>query len=204
MFCCLVAKACSTLCNAMDCSMPGFPVLRISWSLLKFMSIESVRLSDHLILCHPLFLLTSMFPSFSLSSKSETLVLINPGFHTVTPIQLVKNPEILIHCRRQCFQPGFCEINNTPTMMMLDSLLCSRYIRMCKLQSAVPGWYHPDTRCVTGSWTWQTPPTERKKPKTTWGYCNAHPGLANWSPKFVLFKNFQEKYEESARVTGKW
>ena len=112
MFCCLVAKACSTLCNATDCSMPGFPVLRISWSLLKFMSIESVRLSDHLILCHPLFLLTSMFPSISLSSKSETLVLINPGFHTVTPIQLVKNPEILIHCRRQCFQPGVCEINN--------------------------------------------------------------------------------------------
>ena len=140
----------------------------------------------------------------SLSSKSEMLVLINPGFHTVTPIQLVKNPEILIHCRRQCFQPGVCEINNTPTMMILDSLLCSQYTHMCKLQSAIPGWHHPDTRCVTGSWTWQTPPTERKKPKTTWGYCDAHPGLANWSPKFVLFKNFQEKYEESARVTGKW
>ena len=36
----------------------------ISQSLLKFMSIESVMLSNHLILCHhPLFLLPSIFPS---------------------------------------------------------------------------------------------------------------------------------------------
>ena len=34
-----------------------------SWSLLKFMSIESVMPSDHLILCHPLLLLPSIFPS---------------------------------------------------------------------------------------------------------------------------------------------
>ena len=34
----------------------------ISWSLLKFKSIESVILSNHLILCHPL-LLPSIFPS---------------------------------------------------------------------------------------------------------------------------------------------
>ena len=35
----------------------------ISWSLLKFMSIESVMLLNHLILCFPLLLLPSMFPS---------------------------------------------------------------------------------------------------------------------------------------------
>ena len=35
----------------------------ISWSLLKFMSIESVMLSNHLILCHPFLLLPSLFPS---------------------------------------------------------------------------------------------------------------------------------------------
>ena len=34
-----------------------------SWSLLKLMSIESVRLSNHLILCGPLLLLPSVFPS---------------------------------------------------------------------------------------------------------------------------------------------
>ena len=35
----------------------------ISWSLLKFMSIESVMPSNHLILCRPLLLLPSAFPS---------------------------------------------------------------------------------------------------------------------------------------------
>ena len=34
-----------------------------SQSLLKLMSIESVMPSNHLILCHPLLLLTSIFPS---------------------------------------------------------------------------------------------------------------------------------------------
>ena len=34
-----------------------------SWSLLKFMSIKSVMPSNHLILCHPLLLLPSIFPS---------------------------------------------------------------------------------------------------------------------------------------------
>ena len=35
----------------------------ISQSLLKLMSIESVMPSNHLILCHPLLLLPSIFPS---------------------------------------------------------------------------------------------------------------------------------------------
>ena len=37
--------------------------LTISWSLPKFMSIESAMASNHLILCHPLLLLPSVFPS---------------------------------------------------------------------------------------------------------------------------------------------
>ena len=39
------------------------PILTVSWSLLKFMSLELVMLSNHLILCHPLLLLSSFFPS---------------------------------------------------------------------------------------------------------------------------------------------
>ena len=35
----------------------------VSWSLLKLMSIESMMPSNHLILCHPLLLLPSIFPS---------------------------------------------------------------------------------------------------------------------------------------------
>ena len=52
-----------TLCNPMDCSMPAFLSFIISQSLLKLMSIESVMSSNHLILCHPLLLLPSIFPA---------------------------------------------------------------------------------------------------------------------------------------------
>ena len=44
-----------------------------SRSLLKLMSIESVMPSNHLILCHPLLLLSSIFPSIRVFSK-ESLV----------------------------------------------------------------------------------------------------------------------------------
>ena len=44
----------------------------ISWSLLKIMSIESVILSNHLILCHPL-LLPSVFPSIRVFSNESAL-----------------------------------------------------------------------------------------------------------------------------------
>ena len=45
----------------------------ISWTLLKFMSIESVMLSNHIILCHPLLLLPSIFPSIRIFSKESIL-----------------------------------------------------------------------------------------------------------------------------------
>ena len=49
-----------------------FP-LSISRSLLKFMSIESVMLSNHLIFCHPLLLLPSIFPSIRGFSSESAL-----------------------------------------------------------------------------------------------------------------------------------
>ena len=44
-----------------------------SWSLLKFMSIESVMPSKHLILCHPLLLPPSIFPSIRVFSNESAL-----------------------------------------------------------------------------------------------------------------------------------
>ena len=43
----------------------------ISWSLLKLMSIESVMASNHLIFCHPLLLLPSIFPSMRVFLMSQ-------------------------------------------------------------------------------------------------------------------------------------
>ena len=45
----------------------------VSLSLLKFMSIESVTLSNHLILCHYLLLLPSTFPSIRIFSMEKGL-----------------------------------------------------------------------------------------------------------------------------------
>ena len=69
--CCSVAKSC--LCNPMDCSKPGFLCFTVSWSLLKLMSIESVMPSNHIILCHSLLLLPSIFPSIRVFSNELAL-----------------------------------------------------------------------------------------------------------------------------------
>ena len=52
----------------------------ISWSLLKFMSTESVMLSNHLILCYPLLLLPSIFPSLRVFSSESALCIRWPKY----------------------------------------------------------------------------------------------------------------------------
>ena len=44
-----------------------------SWSLLKLMSIKSVMPSSHIILCHPILLLPSIFPSIRVFSNDSDL-----------------------------------------------------------------------------------------------------------------------------------
>ena len=71
-FCCSITKLCLILHNPMDCSMPGFLSLAISWSLSKFMSTALVMPSNHLTLCHHLLLLPSIFPSIRVFSNELT------------------------------------------------------------------------------------------------------------------------------------
>ena len=52
----------------------------ISWSLLKLMSIELVMPSIHLILCHHLLLLTSIFPSIRIFSNESALCIRCPKY----------------------------------------------------------------------------------------------------------------------------
>ena len=66
-----VAQSCPTFCDPMDCSMPGFPVLHQLPELLKLTSIKWVMPSNHLILCHPLLLLPSIFPSIRVFPTSQ-------------------------------------------------------------------------------------------------------------------------------------
>ena len=51
-----------------------------SWSLLKLVCIESVMPSNHLILCHPLLLLPSNFPSIRVFSKESALCIRWPKY----------------------------------------------------------------------------------------------------------------------------
>ena len=57
----------------MDYSTLGFPVLHHLLELLKLTSIESVMPSNHLILCHPLLLLSLILPSIRVFSKESVL-----------------------------------------------------------------------------------------------------------------------------------
>ena len=52
----------------------------VSRSLLRFLSTESVMLSNHLILCHPLLLLPSIFPSVRVFSSELALCIRWPKY----------------------------------------------------------------------------------------------------------------------------
>ena len=60
-------------CDLMDWSTPGFPLHHQLPELLKLMSMEPVIPCNHLILCHPLLLLPSVFPSINVFSNDSTL-----------------------------------------------------------------------------------------------------------------------------------
>ena len=82
--CCFVAQSCWTLCDLMDFSTPGFPVLHRSWSLLKLMFIESVMPSNHLIFYHPLLLPPLIFPSIRVFSNGLALHIMWPKYWSVS------------------------------------------------------------------------------------------------------------------------
>ena len=75
-----VIQSCPTLCNPLDCSTSGLLSISSSWSLLKLMSIESVMPSNHLILCHPLLLLSSIFPSIRVFSNESVFCIRWPKY----------------------------------------------------------------------------------------------------------------------------
>ena len=81
-FCyCSVTHSCPTLCDPMDCSMPDFPVLHHHLELAQtHVNQESVMVSNHLILCHPLLLLPSIFPSIRVFSSKMALCIRWPKY----------------------------------------------------------------------------------------------------------------------------
>ena len=77
---CSVTQSYPTLCDPMDSSTPGLPVHHQLPNLLKLMSIKSMMPSKHLILCHPLLLLPSIFPRIRVFSNESILRLQTSAF----------------------------------------------------------------------------------------------------------------------------
>ena len=77
--CCSVAKSCPTLCDPMDCSTPGSSIIRCQ-SFLRFITIESVKLFNHLFLFCSLLLLPSVFPSIRFFSNKLPLHIRQPNY----------------------------------------------------------------------------------------------------------------------------
>ena len=77
--CCSVTKSCPTLCNSMDCSMPGFPV-----SLSPRVYSDSCPLSQWchptISSCHPLILPPSIFSSIRVFSSESVLCVTWPKY----------------------------------------------------------------------------------------------------------------------------
>ena len=77
-------QLCLTLFDPTDCSIPGFSFCPSpnSQCLLKLMSIELVMPFNHLILCQPLLLLPSIFPSIKVFSNESVLHIRWPKYWT--------------------------------------------------------------------------------------------------------------------------
>ena len=99
---CSVAQSYPTLYDPMNYSTPGFPVLHQLWSLLRFMSIESMMLSNHLILCCRL-LLPSVVPSFRVFSRESALCIRWPKYWSFS-ISPSNEYSGLISFRIDCFE----------------------------------------------------------------------------------------------------
>ena len=72
-WCCSVAQSCPTFCDPWTASLQASLSITNSQSLLKFMSIKSMMPSNHLILCRPLLLPPSIFPSIRVFSNESVL-----------------------------------------------------------------------------------------------------------------------------------
>ena len=88
--CCSVAQSCLTLCDPMDCSTPGFPVL---YYLLEFSQVHVhwVITANHLILCWPLILLPSIFPNIGVFSIELVLCIGWPKYWSFSVSLFIEN-----------------------------------------------------------------------------------------------------------------
>ena len=131
-----MSQSSPTLCKPMYCSMPASLSFTISRSFLKHMSIQSVMPSNHLILCRPLLLLPSIFPSIRVFSNDSAFHIRWPKYCSFSfSISPSNEYSGLISCRIDWFDllavqgtlkkssptPQFRIINSFDTQLFLQS-----------------------------------------------------------------------------------
>ena len=129
---CTVIESCPTLHHPMNCRMPDFPVPHY---LPEFFQVHVHRLvipSNHLILCHPLFLLPSISPSIRVFFN-ELAVCIRLSYHFLLVCKVASKKltdnliEVILHVTL-CFSLysfpfifNFCYFNHVMVWNSLDS-----------------------------------------------------------------------------------
>ena len=141
-----VAQSCPTLCDPMDCSTPGLPVHHQTWSSPKPMSIESAMPSNHLILCRPLPLLPSVFPTIRVFSNESALCIQHHLLQKAFPD------------RPPSTETVFCTTLVALWNLLALALLTGGYVHLlCALQGSEPAppcqcSCSEDAWCLVGPW----------------------------------------------------
>ena len=145
--CCSVTKSCLTLCNPWTAARQASLFIPISLNLLKLMSIESVMPSNHLILCCPLLLLPSIFPSIRVFSNESVLHIRWPKYwsfsFSISPSQEYSGQ---ISLRIDWF--GLFAVQGTPKHL-LDSCFKSKFESISYLALIL---YDPTVTSVHDHW----------------------------------------------------
>ena len=102
----------------------------ISWSFLKVMSIKSVMPSNYFVLCHPLLLLPSIFPSIRVFSNESVLCIRWPKYwFQHQSFQTIFRVEAQIYQKERPVQPLVWQRQRKTRRRM-----CGRGSRLCSVQ----------------------------------------------------------------------
>ena len=128
----------------------------ISRSLLKLMSIESVMPSNHFVLCHPLFLLSSIFPSIRVFYDESALCIRWPKYwhFSISPsnesVLLVTQSCPTLCDPMDCSMPGFPCPSPTPRVYP-NSCPLSQWCHTTISSSVIPFSSCPQSLPALGS-----------------------------------------------------
>ena len=123
-----VAQSCPTLCDPTNCSTPGLPVYHQLPEATQTHVHWVGDASNHLILCHPLFLLPSIFPSIRVFSNESALLIRWPKYWSFSfSIQWTLRTDLLQDglVRSPCSPRDSQESSPTPQSKSINSLALS-------------------------------------------------------------------------------